>query len=93
MGRLASVFGSKFLYKHKGFVSFDIVVVMVEKHVLLDNLFYKLAYKAYFGLFWLIFDLFVPYLARHFEKNMRNHILIFYFDSRTFVDYFWGLLC
>ena len=58
---------------------------MVEKHVLLDNLFYKLAYKAYFGLFssylgfiWLC----------NFGENMRNHILIFYFDSRMFVDYF-----
>ena len=55
MGRLASCFGSKFLKKFKGFVSFDIVVMMFEKHVLLDNLFYKLAYRAYF---WLIFGLF-----------------------------------
>ena len=85
MGRLASVFGLKFLKNHKGFVSFNIVVVMVEKHVLLDNLFYKLAYKAYFGLFSTYLGFILP---RHFGENMRNHILIFYFDSRTFVDYF-----
>ena len=57
MGRLARKYGSKILRKHKGFVSFDILVVMLEKHVLLDNLFYKLAYKAYFGLFSAYFGL------------------------------------
>ena len=77
MGHLARVFGSKFFNKHKGFVSFDIVVVMVEKHVLLANLFYKLAYKAYF---WLIFGLFLAYLCLvwpcHFEKKYEKS----YFD-------------
>ena len=73
MGRLASCFGSKILRKHKGFVSFDIVVVMVEKHVLLDNLFYKLAYRAYFGLFSAYMGLYMP---RHFWKKYGK----LYFD-------------
>ena len=51
MDCLVCIYGSKFLKYHKGFVSFDVVVVMVEKHILLNNLFCKLAYRAYFGLF------------------------------------------
>ena len=61
MDCLVCIYGSKILKRQEGFASFDIVVVMVEKHMLLNNLFYKLFYMAYFGLFPAYFGLIWPH--------------------------------
>ena len=75
MDCLVCSYGSRIWIKHEGFVSFDIVVVMVEKHVLLNNLFYKLAYMAYFGLFRLILSLYAHVTIQKHRENVFDLLL------------------
>ena len=69
-------FGSKTIKRDKDFISFDIVVVTVKKYMLLNSLFCKLAYRAYF---WLILSyMLTSYLYIYGE-------IIFFFSTLILV--------
>ena len=70
------------------FLSLDIVVVIVEKHILLNNLFCKITSMAYFGFFWLNISTYMAYIATKILLKHRIYVFDLLLRVRVFVDYF-----